>query len=253
MKQRLQKIIADAGIASRRKAEELMEQGLVTVNGVVVDELGAKADAAEDEIRVDGQKIRVSAHKEVWMFYKPKSVVSTLDDPEGRPSLKDYLPHTKLRLFPVGRLDYDAEGLILLTNDGELSQALTHPSKDIWKEYLVKLKGRIPQEVMAKLRRGPIIDGKKKKPVRMKLIHHRDEKSWVSVSLTEGTKHHLKKMFLAVSYPVLKIKRLAIGDLILGELEPGKSRRLTVEEVDALWELTKKAKSNKGNKGNKVS
>ncbi len=239
MKTRLHKILAEAGIASRRKAEEMISLGLVEVNGVVVTELGSQADLETDVIRVDGKRVKIHPHKEVWMFFKPKSVVSTLSDPEGRPCLANYLPQSRARLFPIGRLDYDAEGLLLLTNDGQLAQALAHPSKEVWKEYLVKLKGNITQEVMVKLRQGPVIDGKKKKPVRLKLLHYKEDKSWVSVSLTEGTKHHLKKMFIAVGHPVLKIKRLAVGPLNLGELKAGESRRLTDLEVAESRKLSK--------------
>ncbi len=238
---RLQKILAEAGITSRRKAEELILQGLVEVNGQVVDELGAKADPATDEIRLEGKRLKPALAKEVWAFYKPKAVVTSLHDPEGRTTVEHFMPRTAARLFPVGRLDYDAEGLLLLTNDGDLANKLMHPKSHVWKEYLVKLKGRIPQEAMASLRKGPILDGKKRKPVQIKLLHYKDEKTWVSVCLSEGIKHQIKKMFLAAGYPVLKIKRIRVGSVDLGELEPGQSRRLGAQEVATLLEQSEAA------------
>lgn len=238
---RLQKILAQAGIASRRKAETLIQKGLVSVNGKVVTELGTKADPARDQIEVEGELLKNAKKTEkkvVYLLYKPKSVVSTLKDPEGRKTIVDFFPKTEARLFPVGRLDYDAEGLLLLTNDGDLAYRLTHPSKHVWKEYFVKVKGNIPEVVLAKLRKGPIIDRKQRQPVKVRLLHYKGDKSWVLVSLQEGIKHHIKKMFMQVGFPSLKIKRFSIGPVNLGEMSPGECRRLTQEEVRLLMEET---------------
>ncbi|MDX2472043.1 MAG: pseudouridine synthase [SAR324 cluster bacterium] len=248
MKERLQKILAQAGVASRRGSEEFITRGMVEVNGEMVTELGAKADPEVDDIRVGGKKLRLNQEKVVYALYKPKSVVTTLKDPEGRKTVADYIPHTKDRLFPVGRLDYDAEGLILLTNDGDLAQELMHPSGHVWKEYLVKVKGNITNEVMAKLARGPVLDGKKKKPCKIKLIHYKGDKSWLSVSLQEGIKHQIKRMFLYEGHPVSKIKRIKIGNIIAGDLETGQSRLLTLEEVQGLRDLIAEKKPKKAPK-----
>ena len=240
MKERLQKILAQAGIASRRGAEEFILLGVVEVNGEVVSELGAKADPDFDEIRVEGKRLRIGTEKYVYAFYKPKAVVTTLKDPEGRKTIADFMPQSKERLFPVGRLDYDAEGLILLTNDGDLAQSLMHPSGHVWKEYLVKVKGNITQEVMTKLSKGPVLDGKKKKPCKIKLLHYKGDKSWLSVSLQEGIKHQIKRMFLYEGHPVSKIKRVKIGNVSVGELSAGQSRLLAPEEVKELRDMAAK-------------
>lgn len=240
MSERLQKVIAHAGLASRRAAERMIVDGEVTVNGQIVTELGTKVDAERDHIEVAGQRLRTNQHRArlVYALYKPKSCVTTLHDPEGRDTVVNYFPKIKERLFPVGRLDYDAEGLLLVTNDGDLANRLMHPSKHVWKEYLVKLKGRISQGVLRKLEPGPMIRGKKRQPVKIRFLHYKNEKTWVSVSLQEGLKHHLKLMFMEVGFPVEKIKRYRIGNVELFELRPGQHRLLDAHEVDQLLDLS---------------
>lgn len=242
MKIRLQKAIADAGIVSRRKAEQYILDGRIEVNGSIVCELGTKVDLESDFIRVDGKAIsrkRSQKKTAVYALYKPKSCVTTLDDPQGRDTIVNYFPDTAARLFPIGRLDYDAEGLILLTNDGDLAQSISHPSKHIWKQYFVKVKGKISNAEANKLRSGPEIDGKKRQSVKAKILHHVNDKTWMLVSLQEGLNHHLKKMFKSIGYPVQKIKRYSIGNIELKEMKPGEIRKLTKEEVDDLLILTR--------------
>ena len=238
MKLRLQKAIANAGIASRRKAETLINEGRVAVNGSIVREQGTQVDLDKDKIRVDGKMVTYHKIKRVvYALYKPKACVTTLDDPQGRDTIVKYFPETGIRLFPIGRLDYDAEGLILLTNDGELAQNIAHPTKHVWKEYLVKVKGNIPMQAVKKLKSGPLIDGKKRQPVKAKFLHFINDKSWLSVSLQEGLKHHIKKMFVQIGFPVLKIKRYAIGNIELQDMKPGEIRKLKEVEVQELLEL----------------
>ncbi|MBU2513636.1 rRNA pseudouridine synthase [bacterium] len=239
MKLRLQKFIAQAGVASRRKAEELISQGRVLVNGDVISQMGTLIDTKTDHIRVDGKLVLLKTEKRfVYALYKPKACVTTLDDPQGRDTIVKYFPKTNKRLFPIGRLDYDAEGLILLTNDGELAQNIAHPTKHIWKEYLVKIKGKIDKTEVNALTTGPLIDGKKRQPVKVRFLHFVNDKSWLSVSLQEGLKHHLKKMFATIGYPVLKIKRYRIGNIELMEMQPGEIRKLTAAEIEELLALT---------------
>lgn len=235
---RLQKAIAHAGVTSRRKAEDLIRQGEVKVNGHVITELGTQIDPATDNVKVSNKIINISGKSQiVFVLYKPKSCVCTLDDPQGRSTIVDFFPKVKNRLFPIGRLDYDAEGLVFLTNDGDLAHKLTHPSKHIWKNYLVKLKGKIKLAELSRLKKGPIIDGEKKQPIKAKFLHFINDKSWVEVSLQEGVKHHIKKMFAEIKYPVIKIKRISIGSVTLEDLTPGKSRQLTSAEIKTLLSL----------------
>ncbi len=236
---RLQKYIADAGIASRRKAETMIAEGRVSVNGSIVTEMGVKVDPNSDHVRVDGRKVGAQkARKVVYALYKPKSCMTTLDDPQGRDTIVNYFPKTSTRLFPIGRLDYDAEGLVLLTNDGDLAQNIAHPTKHVWKEYFVKIKGKISNNQLNELKAGPVIDHKKRQPTRIRLLHHVNDKTWLSVSLQEGLKHHIKKMFGQIGYPVIKIKRFGIGNVDLKEMKPGEVRKLSDEEVFDLLELT---------------
>lgn len=240
MKIRLQKAIADAGITSRRKAEDLIRFGNVTVNGEIVTELGVRVDPTIDKIKVNNKLIENKREQTVvYAFYKPKSCVTTMSDPQGRRTIVEYFPKTSHRLFPVGRLDYDSEGLILLTNDGDLAHNLAHPSKHVWKKYFVKVKGKVTEQQIKKLRSGPIIEGKKRQPVRMKYLHTvNDNKTWLEVSLQEGLKHHIKKMFKELNYWVLKIKRYSVGNIELQDLAPGESRLLSKSEVKELLQLT---------------
>jgi pseudouridine synthase len=232
---RLHKAIAAAGLASRREAERLIADGLVRVNGEVVREMGVRIVPGQDRVEVEGRKLPVRAPKrEVWALYKPKGCVTTLHDPQGRPTIVDFFPRTAQRLFPVGRLDYDAEGLILLTNDGELAQRVAHPSRDIGKTYLVKVKGLLSDRDLVPWQEGPQVEGQQLRPVHARVLHTIHDKTWCELTLHQGIHHQIKKMFELLGHRVLKIKRFRIGTVTLADMRPGESRRLTEEELASL-------------------
>ncbi|MFH2132230.1 MAG: pseudouridine synthase [bacterium] len=237
---RLHKFIANAGIASRRKAEQLISDGKVTVNGHLISLQGTQIDPETDMVRVNGKLVSIVPREPVaYALYKPKNCVTTLMDPQGRDTIVNYFPKTSQRLFPVGRLDYDAEGLLILTNDGDLANRIAHPSQHIWKQYFVKIKGKITPEEINRIRSGPVIDGKTRQPVKIRFLHFVNDKSWLVVSLQEGIKHHIKKTFLAAGYPVLKIKRYSVGNIELLELSPGECRQISKTEIETLMQLTR--------------
>lgn len=233
---RIQKVIAQAGLASRRAAERMILAGSVRVNGTVVRELGTCVVAGQDRLEVEGRPLQWQrgARREVWALYKPKRCVTTLSDPEGRSTIKDFYPRTRVRLIPVGRLDYDAEGLLLLTNDGDFANRVAHPSHGVSKTYLVKVKGLVTRETLRNLRAGPLIEGKRHRSVGGRVLHTLNDKTWVEVTLREGIHHHIKKMFAELGFRVLKIKRYRIGGVELEDLTPGASRRLNNAEMESL-------------------
>lgn len=248
MEIRLQKAIANAGITSRRKAEELIEQGRVKVNGEIIRKQGVLVDPDQDSILVEGKQIAKKnvQKKYVYALYKPKSCISTLHDPQERDTIVNYFPKNKGRLFPVGRLDYDAEGLLLVTNDGDLAQMISHPTNHVWKTYFVKVKGVFDPKLIPKLRKGPVFGGKKRQPVEVKVIHViNNAKTWLEVSLQEGTNRHIKKMLWAYQYDVEKIKRISIHNISLGDLNPGEHRLLEEEELKSLIEYVQESPSKK--------
>lgn len=224
---RIHKAMAQAGIASRREAERMIAAGLVRVNGEEVL-LPGRLLVPGDRLSVEGRGIawEGGSPHELWALYKPKRCVSTLSDPQGRRTVKDFFPPSDQRLFPAGRLDYDAEGLLLLTNDGELAQRVTHPSFGMARVYLVKVRGTVAGATLRKLARGVELDGRMRRPARTRILHTVNDKTWLEVVLREGIQHHIKKMFQAVGHPVLKIKRYQIGPIELGDLRPGQSRKL---------------------------
>ncbi|MGD0282321.1 MAG: pseudouridine synthase [Dissulfurispiraceae bacterium] len=233
MEQRIQKILAQMGVASRRKSEELIDEGRVTVNGRTA-EIGMKADSDRDHIKVDGKLLTRREPKVYLVFNKPKGVVTSLSDPEGRPTIKDFLKRVKYRVFPVGRLDYDSEGMLLITNDGDFAQAVLHPAHEIPKTYLVKIKGMIEDKSMDKLRRGVRIEDGMTAPARVKRIRigkASENNQWLEVIVHEGKKRQVRRMLEKVGHDVLKLKRIAINGLKLGKLKPGEFRPLTPEEV----------------------
>jgi len=237
VKIRLQKAIADAGITSRRKAERLIVERQVEVNGNIVTELGTRIDPATDRVVVSGSPVKFSdRHPVVYALYKPKNCVTTLNDPQGRETIVKYFPPTSQRLFPIGRLDYDAEGLILLTNDGDLANRISHPRRHVWKRYFVKIRGKIEEKQVTELRAGSVIDGKKRQSAAVKVLHYINDKTWLTVSLQEGIKHQLKKMFDNLGYKVLKIKRYSVGNVELYDMRPGDVRKLSKEEIEKLRE-----------------
>lgn len=236
MKERLQKIIARSGIGSRRKAEEYMRQGRVMVNGQVVTQLGSLADPARDVITVDEIELAPPENKMYMLLHKPPGYVSSLHDPEGRKTIDQLYDDIPERLYPVGRLDYDTEGLLVITNDGIFSQLLQHPRHGIEKKYLVKVRG-VPLEVALKrLREGVVIDGRATSRSQVRLVKKGAKSSWCEVVLHEGLNRQLKKMFELIGHPTIRIIRTAIGPLELGRLPSGAYRFLTKAEIEAVKE-----------------
>lgn len=243
MQERLQKIIARAGVTSRRKAEELISTGRVSVNGKVVTELGEKADSSRDSIKVDGKPLKTKEPAQYWLLYKPREVVTTLSDPEGRPSIQEFLRGMRQRLFPVGRLDYHSEGLLLLTNDGELAHKVMHASSHLPKVYLVKVSGRPEEEQLERLRQGVFIDGRRTAPAEIRRLLTAESPSrrrgtsdnpWLEVTLIEGRNQQIRKMFAIIDHPVEKLKRVSIGPLKVGNMKPGEMRPLSPAELAKL-------------------
>jgi 23S rRNA pseudouridine2605 synthase len=237
--ERLQKIIARAGLASRREAEEMILAGRIRLNGKVVTELGTKADPERDHIKLDGKLITRSEEPRYILLYKPKEVMTTVDDPEGRKTVMDLLRGVRERVFPVGRLDYHSEGLIVLTNDGELAYKLSHPSHGTVKTYHVKVRGVPSDRIIEKLARGIVLDGKRTRPAEVERLRTtgigRDEgNSWFVIRLQEGRTQQIRKMFQIVGHPVSKLKRVAIGSLQDGSLQPGQWRPLEPFEIRLL-------------------
>ena len=228
--ERLQKILARAGVASRRKAETLMLEGRVTVNGQTIVELGAKADFARDHIKVDGKLLHPPKRMVYLALHKPKGVVTTASDPEGRPTVMEFLKGVKERVFPVGRLDYAAEGLLLMTNDGEFANRITSAASHLPKTYLVKVNGLLTSDQEERFRGGIPLHGRRTAPAGLRIVR-RAENPWYEVRLTQGRHHQIRDMFKHFGRLVEKIKRVKIGFLELGALEPGRHRPLTPAEV----------------------
>lgn len=239
---RLQKVMAHAGIASRRKCETMIEEGRVSVNGQVCVDLGTKV-SQNDRIEVDGVPI-YREEPRYFLLYKPRNYLSAVEDDKGRPVVVDLFKGVKERIYPIGRLDFDTTGLLLLTNDGDFAHLMMHPSFQIDKVYLAKLSGIPPIEALRKLEKGVLIDGKKTSKARAKLMSSNQENQTALVELTihEGWNHQVKKMFEAVGYPVNKLKRERFGFLTVADLQPGQWRELTAFEVD---KLRKMAESNR--------
>ncbi|MES2202572.1 MAG: pseudouridine synthase [candidate division FCPU426 bacterium] len=243
MSERLQKFLSSAGIASRRQAEKLMLEGRVTVNGKVANELGVKIDPRADAVKVDGKLVR-SEKLYYVLLNKPKGTICTMDDPEGRPKVSDLVRGVKARLYPVGRLDFDTTGALLLTNDGELANMLMHPQHRFAKTYVAKLKGIPTPENIEKMKTGIYIDGKRTAPAEAKLMGVKEKNSVLQITLREGRNKQVKRMCQAIGHPVIRLNRLAYGFLTVNELAPGAWRHLMVEEV----ELLKKAAIEGGRK-----
>lgn len=219
---RLNKILADSGLASRRAADRLIEDGHVTVNGKKVYELGVKIDPKKDKILVDGKSLKAKSTPVYAIFNKPKGVLTTMEDPLGRPTVKDFLEKLPVRLFPVGRLDWDSEGLLILTNDGDYANKIMQPKAEVTKTYLVKVDGQPKPEHLAKLRRGvPIIGGRVAAKYVGRIDRGKDKYAWLKIVITEGKNRQIRLMFEKIGFDVLKLQRIAIGRLRLGQLERG--------------------------------
>ncbi len=231
MNERLQKVLAHAGMASRRAAERLIVEGRVTVNGKIVSELGTKVDRDRDAIKVDGKRVGAPPRGRTYLaLHKPRGVVTTMNDPEGRPTVKDFLRRIRARVYPVGRLDYDSEGLLILTDDGTLARDLMHPSRCVEKTYLVKVKGQPDAEVLVRLSRGIPLDGKRTGPARIRMVR-RGANSWVEITIGEGRNRQVRRMLQAVGHPVQRLRRMAYGGVQLGGLPVGQLRPLSASEV----------------------
>jgi 23S rRNA pseudouridine2605 synthase len=232
MEERLQKILARAGIASRRGAEKVMAEGRVTVNGETVREMGSKADLARDDVRVDGVRVRAPERPVYLVLNKPKGAVSTRHDPEGRTTVMDLVPRVA-GLFPVGRLDVTTEGLLLLTNDGDFAERVSHPRYEVPRVYQAKVHGVPDAKTLARLRGGVVIEGERMTADRVRLLEA-DNNAWLELTLHEGRKHEVKRLLEAVGHPVSKLRRVALGPVTTRGLEPGAYRPLSPAEIQGL-------------------
>ena len=234
--ERLQKILSQAGVTSRRKAEQLILEGRVMVNGKVITELGTKADPEHDHIKVDGRLLKEPAEHIYIALYKPDSVVSTVSDPQRRKTVMDLLPGLKTRVYPVGRLDYHSQGLILLTNDGEFANAITAAKSHVTKTYMVKVKGSLTPEEEEQFRNGVPLSGIRTAPAGLKMVR-RGDNPWYEVRLIEGRNQQIRIMFKHFGHLVEKLKRVSIGEVELGILKPAEFRFLEPHEVKGLMRL----------------
>ncbi|MCL5743226.1 MAG: rRNA pseudouridine synthase [Acidobacteria bacterium] len=231
--ERLQKILSRAGVASRRQAERMIAEGRVTVNGAIITELGSKADLETDHVKVDGKLLHSPRQLVYIALHKPPASITSVTDPQGRRTVMDLLHRVKQRVYPVGRLDYHSEGLLLLTNDGELANAITSASTHLPKTYIVKVNGTLTPEQEQEFREGIPLEGRRTAPARLKLVH-RAENPWYEVRLIEGRKNQIRLMFQHFGRLVEKLKRVRIGPIELGPLKAGEFRYLTEEEVRKL-------------------
>ena len=234
MLERLQKILSQAGIASRREAETIITAGRVTVNGTVVTELGTKADPDTDRITCDGKPVKPVSRKVYILLYKPAGYMTTLKDPEGRPLVTDLLKGVGARVFPVGRLDYNTEGLLLLTNDGAWANNLAHPRHEVDKEYMVKVQGAVSDEQLKRLVSGGELEDGLTAPAAARVVHEGDKTSWISITIHEGRFRQVRRMCSAVGLSVVRLKRVGYGPLELGTMKPGEYRLLTSREAEKL-------------------
>src|SRR5512138_1034287 len=234
MQERLQKILAQAGVASRRHAEELIVAGRVTINGVVVTELGTKADAALDRITVDGKPLQRAEKKLYFVLYKPAGYVTTMSDPQGRPIVTSLLKEVRERVYPVGRLDYNTEGLLLVTNDGTWANRLAHPRHEVEKEYHVRVRGEISQQQLDQLALGIKLEDGMTAPGRTSRLSQSEHNSWFSLVIHEGRFRQVRRMCSEVGLTVVRLKRVRYGIVDLGNLKPGEYRLLSPQEVQQL-------------------
>lgn len=234
MEERLQKILARAGICSRRKAEEYIVDGRVAVDGKVVTQPGLKVDPELVSITVDGRPVQ-GEEKIYILLNKPPGYVTTMSDPQGRPIVTDLLPGVKHRVFPVGRLDLESEGALILTNDGALANRILHPSFEVNKTYKATVRGIPGKGKLQRLARGIMLDGRKTWPAQLRVLHRKKGEATIEIIIHEGKKRQVRKMFQAIGHPVLRLQRTAYGGLKLGSLEQGKYRFLTLIDVKKIF------------------
>ena len=240
MQTRLQKILSTAGISSRRAAETLIVEGRVTVNGKPMTELGSKADPDTDDIRVDGRRVKAPGRRRYILMYKPRGYITSRMDPEQRPTVNDLLLKGGVReyIYPVGRLDYESEGLLLLTSDGDLAEKLMHPSHAVPREYHVRVRGVPTEETLDRLSRGVVLDGRKTAPAQIEIIKQVESSSGgdaiLSVLIHEGRNRQVRRMCEAVGHPVSRLKRVRIGPITDDDIRPGEFRDLSDKEIAAL-------------------
>ena len=235
---RLQKVLAERGVASRRRAEELIREGRVRVNGTVITELGYKVDPERDRIEVDGKRIPPPPPRVYYLLYKPCGVITSLSDPQGRPTVRDLLRRVRLRVFPVGRLDRDAEGLLLLTNDGELAARLLHPRYRVPRVYQVKVRGVLGEGEVKRIREGVPLEDGPSPHMKVRLMRRTKSNTWLQITLHEGRNRVIKRTFAAIGHPVMKLRRVAFGPLNIKGLRPGEYRALRSEEIKRLKRWT---------------
>jgi 23S rRNA pseudouridine2605 synthase len=237
MLERLQKILSQAGVASRREAESIITAGRVAINGSIVTELGSRADASRDRITLDGRPVRIDPERVYILLNKPCGYVTTMKDPQGRPVVNDLLKGVKERVFPVGRLDYNTEGLLLLTNDGDLANRLAHPRHEVEKEYLVRVRGKVLPEQLQRLSTGVELDDGRSAPALVKQISESDNNTWISITIHEGRYRQVRRMCESVGLTVVRLKRARYAFLETGEMKPSDFRNLTPKEVSGLRAL----------------
>lgn len=242
-KMRLNKYIAQSGIVSRRKADEMISQGEVKVNGRIVTELGTQVDLTKDSVKIGKKLLKPTSKFVYFMLNKPTSVLSTLDDPEGRKTIKQYISNLNERVFPVGRLDWDSEGLLLLTNDGNFSQQVAHPTQKVPKTYLVKLKGLVTDKKLEKLVNGVTIPGGRVKALLAEKLPNQPSKhTWIKIIIEEGKNRQIRYMAEKIDCDVIKLQRVAIGMLKLGRLKKGQVRELGLADIEKIFYKFKKSK-----------
>ena len=230
---RLQKYLAACGVASRRQAEEFIAQGLVQVNGQTITEMGVRV-APGDKVTFRGKAVRPEEEKRYILYYKPIGEVTTVSDPEGRPTAMDHFKDFPVRLCPVGRLDFDSEGLLLLTNDGDLTRRLTHPSFEVDKRYIARVSNRVSEEGLRMLRGGVVIDGRKTAPAKVSMLRQDTFSTDILITIHEGRNRQIRKMVEAIGHQVVRLKRVQYGPVTLGNMKRGEWRDLTEGELKAL-------------------
>ena len=239
MEERLQKILARAGVASRRKSEELIQQGRVRIDGQVVSDMGVRVDANRHRISVDGKELAGAEEKVYYLLNKPKGYVTTLHDPQKRPIVTDLLKNVPQRVFPVGRLDLDTEGALILTNDGEFADRILHPRNEVRKTYLAEVSGHPSPDKINELAAGIMLEGRRTSPARITLVRKGKITSTYRVVIHEGRKRQVRKMFEAIGAPVVNLKRLAYGNLPLGNLKTGTYRVLYAHDLALIFSQKK--------------